>query len=168
MPGCSRFLFNNPDSAGCRGAVADSGGFRRTDAAAAVLAVHRGTRRSRVLRASIRIFLDADDRGQFRRRVGSPPSTPVWFSGTLTSYLQFVRAHRGLAEKTTRKYTQKCRRSPQYLERAGLTELDRIKPGHFVSSMRMTTTMHLDARTVPPFGSFSTGPLRRDALQLST
>jgi integrase/recombinase XerD len=86
--------------------------------------------RSRVLRASIRIFLDADDRGQFRRRVGSPPSTPVWFGGTLTSYLQFVRAHRGLAEKTTRKYTQKLSAFAHYLEGAGIRELGGITPRH--------------------------------------
>jgi integrase/recombinase XerD len=86
--------------------------------------------RSRVLRASIRIFLDADDRGQFRRRVGSPPSTPVWFGGTLTSYLQFVRAHRGLAEKTTRKYTQKLSIFAHYLEGAGIRELGGITPRH--------------------------------------
>src|SRR5450759_3698874 len=35
--------------------------------------------RSRVLRASVRIFLEADERGQFRRRVGAPPPTPAWF-----------------------------------------------------------------------------------------
>ena len=35
--------------------------------------------RSRVLRASVRIFLEADERGQFRRRIGSPPATPAWF-----------------------------------------------------------------------------------------
>ena len=43
--------------------------------------------RSRVLRASVRIFLDTDERGQFRRRVGSPPTTPAWFAPILTPYL---------------------------------------------------------------------------------
>jgi len=63
--------------------------------------------RSRVLRASVRIFLETDERGQFRRRVGSPPLTPAWFAPILTPYLQFVHTHRGLAAKTARKYIQK-------------------------------------------------------------
>src|SRR5664279_2252000 len=51
--------------------------------------------RSRGLRASVRIFLEADEHGRFRRRVGSPPSTPTWFDPILTPYLQYVGAHRG-------------------------------------------------------------------------
>ena len=86
--------------------------------------------RSRVLRASVRIFLDTDERGQFRRRVGSPPVTPDWFAPILTPYLLFVQTHRGLAAKTARKYTQKLSAFAQYLEGAGVTELDRITPGH--------------------------------------
>ena len=86
--------------------------------------------RSRVLRASVRIFLDTDERGQFRRRVGSPPVTPDWFAPILTPYLLFVQTHRGLAAKTARKYTQKLSAFAQYLERAGITELDRITPEH--------------------------------------
>jgi hypothetical protein len=40
--------------------------------------------RSRVLRASVRIFLDTNERGQFRRCVGPPPLTPAWFAPILT------------------------------------------------------------------------------------
>ena len=86
--------------------------------------------RSRVLRASVRIFLDTDERGQFRRRVGSPPVTPDWFAPILTPYLLFVQTHRGLAAKTARKYTQKLSAFAQHLEGAGITELDRITPAH--------------------------------------
>src|SRR5205823_12882395 len=75
-------------------------------------------------------FLDTDERGQFRRRVGSPPATPNWFAPILTPYLLFVQTHRGLAAKTARKYTQKLSAFAQYLEGAGVTELDRITPGH--------------------------------------
>src|SRR5262249_49317456 len=59
--------------------------------------------RSRCLRASVRIFLEADEQGCFRRRVGSPPSTPSWFGPILTLYLHFVREHRGLARRTAKK-----------------------------------------------------------------
>ena len=55
-----------------------------------------GANRSRVLRASVRIFLEADEEGRFRRRVCCPPSTPPWFGPILTRYLEFVRSHRGL------------------------------------------------------------------------
>jgi integrase len=86
--------------------------------------------RSRGLRASVRIFLEADEQGRFRRRVGSPPSTPAWFAPILTPYLQFVGTHRGLAEKTKRKYIQKLSRFASYLEGAGIRELGGITPAH--------------------------------------
>jgi len=86
--------------------------------------------RSRVLRASVRIFLETDERGQFRRRVGSPPLTPAWFAPILTPYLLFVHTHRGLATKTARKYIQQLSAFAQYLEAASITELDRITPQH--------------------------------------
>ena len=86
--------------------------------------------RSRVLRASVRIFLDADEKGQFRRRIGSPPATPGWFNPILTTYLEFVRVHRGLAQKTMRKYIQKLSAFAQYLETAGVKQLAGITPRH--------------------------------------
>src|SRR5260370_16787382 len=84
--------------------------------------------RSRVLRASVRIFLQADERGRFRRRIGSPPSTPTWFNPILTPYLQFVRAHRGLSQKTTRKYVQKLSAFADYLCSDGIHDLSEITP----------------------------------------
>jgi integrase len=86
--------------------------------------------RSRVLRASVRIFLEADEQGRFRRRLGCPPFTPPWFGPILTLYLQFVRDHRGLAQKTARKYIQKLSAFAQYLEGASVTQLSCITPGH--------------------------------------
>ena len=118
--------------------------------------------RSRVLRASVRIFLEADERGQFRRRVGSPPSTPAWFAPILTLYLQFVRTHRGLAPKTARKYIQKLSAFAQYLEGAGVTRTQtRLRRGTFVSFMRMQKMAGRGARTVPPFASSFAGPPRK-------
>jgi integrase/recombinase XerD len=86
--------------------------------------------RSRVLRASIRIFLETDEQGKFRRRVGSPAVTPAWFAPILAPYLQFVKIHRGLAPKTTRKYIQKLSAFALYLEGAGVKELGGIAPRH--------------------------------------
>lgn len=88
----------------------------------------RSASRSRVLRASVRIFLEADEQGSFRRRVGNPSYVPAWFSPTLTLYLQFVREHRGLSQKTLRKYVQQLSTFAQYLECAGVTELACIRP----------------------------------------
>src|SRR5258708_35679256 len=39
--------------------------------------------RSRVLLASLRIFLDADEQGQFHRRMDCPPCIPDWFVSIL-------------------------------------------------------------------------------------
>jgi hypothetical protein len=86
--------------------------------------------RSRVLRASVRIFLETDEQGQFRRRMGSPPVTPAWFAPILAPYLQFVKGHRGLAPKTTRKYIQKLSIFAQYLEEIGVQDLGGITPQH--------------------------------------
>jgi len=86
--------------------------------------------RSRVLRASIRILLEADQDGRFRRRIGSPPSTPAWFGPILTPYVQFVGTHRGLSARTERKYVQQLSIFAEYLEGAGIKELGRITPLH--------------------------------------
>jgi integrase/recombinase XerD len=86
--------------------------------------------RSRVLRASVRIFLEADEQGCFRRRVARAPSTPAWFSPILTAYLHFVREHRGLARRTAKKYIQQLSAFARYLESVGVTELSCITPGH--------------------------------------
>ena len=86
--------------------------------------------RSRVLRASVRIFLEADEQGRFRRRVCCPPLTPPWFGPILTLYLEFVRSHRGLSQKTARRYIQKLSAFAQYLEDAGVAQLSCVTPGH--------------------------------------
>jgi site-specific recombinase XerD len=88
----------------------------------------RSASRSRVLRASIRIFLEAKETGEFRLRIKAPHSTPAWFSSLLSQYLQFVRTHRGLAEKTVRKYSQKLSAFAQYLDGVGVTQIDLITP----------------------------------------
>ena len=75
-------------------------------------------------------ILETDEQGKFRRRVGSPPVTPAWFAPILAPYLQFVKIHRGLAPKTTRKYIQKLSAFALYLEGAGVKELGGITPRH--------------------------------------
>lgn len=86
--------------------------------------------RSRCLRASVRIFLEADEQGRFRRRAGCPPSTPAWFGPILTLYLRFVQEHRGLARRTAKKYVQQLSAFARYLEGIGVTHLSCITAGH--------------------------------------
>lgn len=86
--------------------------------------------RARFVRASVRIFLESDEKGKFRRRISSLPSAPIWFNPVLTHYLQFVRTHRGLSQKTERKYKQKLSAFAHYLEGYGVRQLGAITPRH--------------------------------------
>ena len=74
--------------------------------------------RSRVLRASVRIFLEADEQGRFRRRVGCPPSTPAWFGPILTLYLRFVQDTSRTARRKRRGSTSKSYRCSLSIWRA--------------------------------------------------
>lgn len=97
-----------------------------------VAARTRGTSAShgRFVRASVRLFLESDERGQCRRRVGTARSVPTWFADTLTTYLEFVKRHRGLSPRTVRQYARKLSAFAAYLEEAGITELGTIVPRH--------------------------------------
>lgn len=86
--------------------------------------------RSRVLRASLRIFLESDERGWFSRRMERPPDTPAWFTPILAEYLQFLRSHRGVAQSTQKKNKRQLSVFAQYLDGAGVTQLGGITPRH--------------------------------------
>ena len=62
--------------------------------------------------------------------MGRPAFTPSWFDPILTPCLEFVRVHRGLAQKTARKYIQKLSVFAQYLKGVGITQLGEITPKH--------------------------------------
>jgi site-specific recombinase XerD len=90
-----------------------------------------GASHFRFVRASIRIFLEADESGQFRRRVGAPTLlVPSWFNDLLTPYLQFVRRHRGLSARVVHYYGRKLAVFAQYLQQGGVGELAAITPRH--------------------------------------
>jgi len=85
----------------------------------------------RFVRASVRIFLESDETGQCRRRVGTASRhVPAWFADTLTRYLAFVHQHRGLAARTVRQYARKLSAFACHLECGGTTRLDAITPRH--------------------------------------
>ena len=92
----------------------------------------RGTSAShgRFVRASVRIFIEADDVGRCRRRVGTAPRVPDWFADTLTRYLSFVERHRGLAPRTVRQYARKLSAFAEYLEHDEIRQLPAITPRH--------------------------------------
>lgn len=60
--------------------------------------------RYRFIKASLRIFIEADEEGSFRRKIcASPrPTTPL-FREWVPSYLSFLRQHRGVSESTLRR-----------------------------------------------------------------
>ncbi len=100
----------------------------------------RSASRARFVRASIRIFPEADEEGGFRRRVGrAQRSVPSWLAPALERYVTFLQAHRGLAQRTV---VGRWRRLVQFadsLERMGVTCLEAIMPLHvqqFLAQLR--------------------------------
>ena len=60
--------------------------------------------RRRFIKASLRIFIEADDQGNFSRRIKpSPKPTNALFKEWVPPYLRFLKQHRGVSEKTLRK-----------------------------------------------------------------
>lgn len=85
----------------------------------------------RFVRASVRMFLESDETGHCRRRVGTAVRhVPSWFADTLARYLEFVRQHRGLAARTVRRYVRTLSAFARHLDQAGTTQLEAITPRH--------------------------------------
>ncbi len=87
--------------------------------------------RARVIRASLRVFLEANENGFFRRRVGSVPRTvPTWLAPALDQYGTFLRTHCGLADRTFVKRSWQLTRFAEFLEQLGVKSLEAIAPLH--------------------------------------
>ena len=90
-----------------------------------------GASRTRFVRAAVRIFLDADDHGCWRRRIGrAPEPVPVWLGSVLDEYTMFLRGHRGLAPRTVSLRVWQLTRFATYLDQDGVTRLAAIAPRH--------------------------------------
>ena len=90
-----------------------------------------GASRTRFVRAAVRIFLDADEQGRCRRRIGRVPQpVPSWFGSALGEYTTFQRAHRGLAPRTVSRRVWQLSRFAACLEQDGVTRLAAIAPRH--------------------------------------
>jgi integrase len=91
----------------------------------------RSASRARFVRSSVRIFLEADEHGRFRRRIANVPRPmPPWLTTVVRQYVTFLQAHRGLAPRTVAKHVWQITRFGECLERSGLTRLEAIAPLH--------------------------------------
>ena len=87
--------------------------------------------RTRFVWAAVRIFLDADEHGNCRRRIGQVPRpAPSWSGSAVVEYTTFLRSHRGLAPPTVGKRVWQLTRFAAYLEQDGVTRLAAITPRH--------------------------------------
>ena len=66
---------------------------------------HGSANRRRFVRASVRIFLETDANGVFRRRIGTAVAraVPEWIEPAMRAYTTFLHQHRGLAARTVHK-----------------------------------------------------------------
>lgn len=73
--------------------------------------------RTRFVWATVRIFLDADEHGHWRRRIGQVPRPePSWSGAAVAEYGAFLRSHRGLASRTVGKRVWQLTRFAAHLE----------------------------------------------------
>jgi integrase len=87
--------------------------------------------RARFVRASVRIFLEADEAGRFRRRAGKAlRPLPVWLATVVDQYVTFLKLHRGLATRTVAKQLWHLGRFADVVEHAGVPNLAAITPRH--------------------------------------
>jgi len=104
----------------------------------------RSASRVRFVRASVRIFLDADAHGRFRRRISTavPCAAPSWMQAALETYLTFLQAHRGLSARTLARRAWQLARLGQCLEELGVTSVATIAPVHL---QRFFSQLHRQA-----------------------
>ena len=90
---------------------------------------HGSASRLRFVRASVRIFLETDARGAFRRRIGTAVARPLkaWIAPAVHAYTTFLHQHRGLADRTVRKRTWQLAEMADFFDQAGVTALPEIE-----------------------------------------
>jgi integrase len=88
--------------------------------------------RRRFVRASVRIFLETDADGAFRRRVGTAvaPAVPAWIERALQAHTTFLREHRGLAVRTVHKRAWQLARMADFWDRTGVGTLSDLRASH--------------------------------------
>jgi integrase len=87
--------------------------------------------RLRFIRASLRILIEADDRGTFQRRIHAQPRpTNALFEMWVFPYVGFLKEHRGISERTLRKSCYILREFTEFIEHLGIGDLKSIKANH--------------------------------------
>jgi integrase len=88
--------------------------------------------RRRGIRASLRIFIEADEKGSFAKRIHAPsrPTTAL-FKAWVPSYVGFLKEHRGVSETTLRKNVLVLREFTEFVE------------GLVIRDLRGLTALHI-------------------------
>lgn len=87
--------------------------------------------RRRFIRASVRILIEADEKGSFARRI-HPPSRPTTalFKTWVPSYVGFLKEHRGVSEKTLNKNVFVLREFTEFVEGLDIRDLRSLNALH--------------------------------------
>ena len=88
--------------------------------------------RLRFVRASVRIFLETDAAGAFRRRIGTAVAhaVPGWIESALLAHTAFLLEHRGLAARTVRKRVWQLTLMAEFWDQRGMTMLPELHVSH--------------------------------------
>lgn len=109
---------------------------------------HGSASRIRFVHASIRILLETDARGHFRRRCSTAVPRPVvpWFDQWIPPYLTFLHVHRGLSEAADRRRLHHLSQFAQFLQRLGVTAMAAITATHVHDFCRKLTSVQPSTR----------------------
>jgi hypothetical protein len=88
--------------------------------------------RRRFVRASVRIFLETDADGVFRRRIGTAVvhAVAAWIGPALRAYTTFLNEHRGLAARTVHKRAWHLGQMAEAWDQAGVRALPYLRASH--------------------------------------
>jgi site-specific recombinase XerD len=80
----------------------------------------------------VRIFLETDAAGTFRRRIGTAVAhaVPGWIESALQAHTTFLREHRGLAARTVRKRVWQLTVMAEFWEQTGVATLQELRVSH--------------------------------------
>jgi len=121
--------------------------------------------RIRFIYASIRILLETDAAGSFRRRVSTavPRAVVPWFDCWIPTYLTFLHLHCGLSETTDRRRRSHLSEFAAFLQQLGVTAIGEITAAHVHDFCRQLTSVKPSTRLT--YGSSLRGFLRWAYLQ---
>jgi len=83
------------------------------------------------IRTYVRIFIEADDRGNFARYMQARPKpATALFNQWVVPYVQFLREHRGIAEGTLRGTIGTLRGFTEFVDKKGVLDLGSLNATH--------------------------------------